>query len=133
MKDSTISKNDADALEEERPGQVTGSRAVKMDFHKATNRAKSRKRISRGIAKAQKKIKSLENEKGKLKRKTWVLRKRIHRLREEPRKEHPPSPHRATTPKAPRDKTNSGHEGWCEPQIFGTSNLEAFAVFPGID
>ena len=30
--------------------------------------------------------------------------KRIHRLREEPRKEHPPSPHMATTPKAPRDK-----------------------------
>ena len=69
-------------IEKETSRQAEGSHGqealvVKMDFKKATKRARGRKRISRGIA--HEKIKSLESENEKLQRKAWMFEKRIQR------------------------------------------------------
>ena len=77
---------------------------VKLDFKKG-KKTSSRKRISRGVAKAYKKIKSLQETNVKLQRKTWSLQKRIQRISKEKPAVKPTEPEKS--PKTPRSKCNS--------------------------
>ena len=77
---------------------------VKLDFNKG-KKTSSRKRISRGVAKAHKKIKSLQETNVKLQRKTWSLQKRIQRISKEKPAVKPTEPEKS--PKTPRSKCNS--------------------------
>ena len=77
---------------------------VKLDFKKG-KKTSSRKRISRGVAKAHKKIKSLQETNVKLQRKTWSLQKRIQRISKEKPAVKPTEPEKS--PKTPRSKCNS--------------------------
>jgi len=82
-----------------------------MDSKAASRRVSTRKRISWGISKANRKTKSLESEKSKLQRKTWMLEKRLQRANKHKAKKRTltgPEPTAATTaPNTPRSKTNS--------------------------
>ena len=79
---------------------------AKLDF-KGGKRSSSRKRISRGVAKAHKKIKKLQEENTKLQRKNWKLQKKMQRGsegRKTARKAEPSEQERS--PKTPRSKAN---------------------------
>ena len=98
---------------------------IKMDSKAASRRVSTRKRISWGISKANRKTKSLESEKSKLQRKTWMLEKRLQRANKHKAKKRTPTgpePTAATTaPNTPGKKTNSAIReaeklrSWCQP------------------
>ena len=80
---------------------------VKLDFNRG-KKSSSRKRISRGVAKAHKKIKKLQEENTKLQRKNWKLQKKMQRSsesRKTARKAEASEQERS--PKTPRSKANA--------------------------
>ena len=79
---------------------------VKLDFKKG-KKTSSRKRISRGVARANKKIKSLQETTLKLQRKTWSLQKKLQRKSKEKKKPAATATEPEKSPKTPRSKCNS--------------------------
>ena len=80
---------------------------VKLDFKKGKN-SSSRKQISRGVAKAHKKIKKLQEENTKLHRKNWKLQKKMQRSSESRKTARKTkASEQENSPKTPHSKANA--------------------------
>lgn len=75
---------------------------IKMNFKLPTKKTSSRKRVSRGLAKAHKKINSWKKDNVKLQRKAWLLQKKVQRTQMKKPKQTPATGQTESSPKTPR-------------------------------